>query len=104
MPATRNRCEQRKTTRTGSTETIVASARVGSWTESVPAELGLNAGVEASSDVRPTWTGYPSLDGSITNGRKKLFQFWTKLKNATRATTGAASGNAMRVKTWNSPQ
>src|SRR4051812_40059668 len=102
MPATRKRCEKRKTTSTGSTETTVARASVGSWTDWAPAELGLNAGVEASSEVRPTWIGYPSLEGSITKGRKKLFQLCTKLKKATSATIGAANGRATRVKAWNS--
>src|SRR4029079_9541642 len=98
MPATRKRWENRKTTSTGSTEMTVASASVGSCTDWVRAELGLTAGFEASREVRPTWIGYPSLDGSITKGRKKLFQLCTKLKNATRATIGAASGNATLVK------
>lgn len=58
---------------------------------------GLNEGVEVSSWFRPTWMGNCSLLGSTRYGRKKLFQFPTKLKKATRPTTGLASGRAMRV-------
>jgi hypothetical protein len=50
--------------------------------------------VEESRFSRPTWIGYWLLLGSMTNRRKKLFQFPTTLKRATSATTGRASGTA----------
>jgi hypothetical protein len=102
-PVTRKRWATRKITSTGATDSSVASTSSGGWTSALLPTTGLKVGVADSIWVSPTCIGYWPLPGSITYGRKKLFQFPTKLKKPTRATTGAASGSAMLTKARNSP-
>ena len=62
-----------------------------------PPTAGLNDGVEESRFERPTVIGYWFESARTTYGRKKLFQSATKLKKKTSATTGLASGSAIRA-------
>src|SRR5690606_3042785 len=68
-PLTRNRCENRKMSRTGATEMMVASARTGREMVTDPAVVGLNSGTLDSSSASPTWMG-DLRPGTITKGKK----------------------------------
>ena len=61
-----------------------------------PPAAGLNDGVDDSRFDSPTVIGYCYESARTAYGRKKLFQSATKLKKKTSATTGLASGSAMR--------
>ena len=69
IPLTRKRWENRKITRTGATETMVARARTGRSIVTDEAEVGLNNGTFERSSARPTCTG-DFRPGTMTNGRK----------------------------------